>query len=273
MKQNKTLLRNIGDIIIYLAVFFVVQTIVTLAGGLITGIVNGTDITHALSPTSPVTLALTSVFSSVITFIVFMRAHWCPISRTYLASKPWFSLFWVVLFTLGYIIPATYLSEVMGIEESEQFAKLFESLMKEPWGYVAIGIMAPLAEEVVFRGAILRKLLEMMGHHWRWGAIFISAVIFGLVHGNAAQFFNAFILGIVLGWMYYRTKSIVPGILLHWVNNSVVYVLANLLPTGDKLIDIFKGNQQSVYMAVGFSLCILIPSLYQMAIRLTRAKE
>ena len=42
------------------------------------------------------------------------------------------------------------------------------SMMKEPWGYVAIGILAPLAEDGVFRGAILRTLLGIMSkkNHW-----------------------------------------------------------------------------------------------------------
>lgn len=182
-------------------------------------------------------------------------------------------MLWVALFTFGIIIPETFVTELLGVELSPEYEKMFEGMMKEPWGYVAIGVLAPLTEEVVFRGAVLRKLLELLGHKWRWGAILISAAIFGAVHGNNAQFVTAFTMGIVLGWMYYRTHSIVPGIVLHFVNNSTAYVLANVLPnSNDKLIDIFNGSQQAVYMAVVFSLCIAIPSLYQMILRLRRAQ-
>ena len=106
-----------------------------------------------------------------------------------------------------------------------------------------------------------------------WVAIMISAAIFGVVHANLAQFVNALLMGLLLGWMYYRTKSLVPGILLHWVNNTMAYVLANIMPQSDgKLIDLFHGDEKTMYYAVGFSLCIMIPSFIQMIIRLKKVK-
>ena len=138
---------------------------------------------------------------------------------------------------------------------------------------VAIGVLAPFAEEVVFRGAVLRTLLGLMSKKNHWVAIMISAAIFGLAHANVAQFVNALLMGLLLGWMYYRTKSLVPGILLHWVNNTMAYVLSNIMPQSDgKLIDLFHGDEKTMYYAVGFSLCIMIPSFIQMIIRLKKAK-
>ena len=167
----------------------------------------------------------------------------------------------------------TFLYEHLGIEMDESTERIFEGLMKEPWGYVAIGILAPLAEEVVFRGAILRTLLDMMSKKNHWVAIMISAALFGVVHGNTAQFVNALLMGLLLGWMFYRTKSLVPGILLHWVNNTVAYVMANLVPSSDgKLIELFHGDEKTMYYAVGFSLCIMIPSFIQLVIRLQKPK-
>ena len=161
------------------------------------------------------------------------------------------------------------------IEKAENMTveQIFTSLMKEPWGYVAVGILAPLAEEVVFRGAILRTLMGIMSKKNHWVAIMISAAIFGVVHANLAQFVNALLMGLLLGWMYYRTKSLVPGILLHWVNNTMAYVLTNIMPQSDgKLIDLFHGDEKTVYYAVGFSLCIMIPSFIQMILRLQKNK-
>lgn len=275
MNKN-SIWRSIGDIVLYLIVFAVAQIVITILGGIIWAQVKGEDTALVMKAmqdgTNPILLTLTSVFESLICLVLFLRLKWTPVSRTYLGSKPWFSLLWVVLFTLGTIIPAEFAYEQLGIELSSDYEQLFRSLMQEPWGYVAVGIMAPLVEEVVFRGAILRKLLELTGHHWRWAAIVISAAVFGIVHGNFAQFIHAMLLGIVLGWMYTRTRSIVPGILMHWVNNTVAYVLTNLVPQSQgHLIDLFGGNQQTVYYALGFSLCILIPSLYQMVIRLRHA--
>ena len=62
------------------------------------------------------------------------------------------------------------------------------------------------------------------------------------------------------------------GILLNWVNNTMAYILTNLLPQSDgKLIDLFHGDEKTVYYAVGFSLCILIPSFLQLVARFRKA--
>lgn len=275
MKEVK---KGVMDILLYGIVFVVVQLtdIVSFLGMLVWSFVQHEELadvrTAMLSGHNPVLLALTSVFSSVITLVVFLKTKWTPISRNYLLSKPWLTLLWVALFALGAMIPLEFVYEHIGLEMDETTGRIFEGLLKEPWGYVAVGILAPLTEEVVFRGAILRTLLGMMSKRNHWVAIMISAAIFGAVHGNAAQFVNALFMGLLLGWMYYRTRSLVPGILLHWVNNTMAYILTNLLPQTDgKLIDLFHGDEKTMYYAVGFSLCILIPSFLQLVARFRKA--
>ena len=270
-----SLKKGILDVVLYIILFIVIQMIVMYAGAGIWAAVKHVGymatVQDMATGGNAILLALTSVFSNVITLALFLRIKWTPVTRGYLLSKPWLQLLWVALFTLGAIIPLTFLYEQLGIEMDDSAERLFASLMKEPWGYVAVGILAPLAEEIVFRGAILRTLLDMMSKKNHWVAIMISAAIFGVVHGNMAQFVNALLMGLILGWMYYRTKSLVPGILLHWVNNTVAFILANILPqTNGKLIDLFLGDEKTVYYAVGFSLCIMIPSFIQMVQRLKK---
>ncbi|WP_439432375.1 lysostaphin resistance A-like protein [Segatella copri] len=269
--------RGLTDVVLYLIIFIVVQIIMMYAGAGIWAGIKGEGYQATLQAANTggnaILTALISVFSSVITLIIFLKAKWTPLTRGYLLSKPWGTLLWVALFTLGTIIPLSFLYEQLGIEMDENTQQIFTSLMKEPWGYVAVGILAPLAEEVVFRGAILRTLLGIMSKKNHWVAIIISAALFGLAHFNAAQFINALLMGLLLGWMYYRTGSLVPGILLHWINNTMAYVLTNIMPQSDgKLIDLFHGDEKTVYYAVGFSLCIMIPSFIQMIIRLKKAK-
>ena len=270
--------KGLTDIVLYIIIFIVVQIFLTYAGVGIWAGIKGEGYQATLlavsSGNNAILTALTTVFSNVITLIIFLKAKWTPITRNYLQSKPWISLLWVALFTLGAIIPLEFVYEQIGVEMDADTERVFASLMKEPWGYVAIGILAPLAEEIVFRGAILRTLLDMVSKKNHWVAIFISAAVFGLIHGNKAQFINALLMGLLLGWMYYRTKSLVPGILMHWVNNTMAYVLNNLMPQSDgKLIDLFHGDEKTVYYAVGFSLCIMIPSFIQMILRLQKPKN
>ena len=269
--------RGLTDVVLYLIIFIVVQIIMMYAGAGIWAGIKGEGYQATLQSASTggnaILAALVSAFSSVITLIIFLKTKWTPLTRGYLLSKPWGTLLWVALFSLGTIIPLSFLYEQLGIEMDENTQQIITSMMKEPWGYVAVGILAPLAEEVVFRGAILRTLLGIMSKKNHWVAIMISAAIFGIVHANLAQFINALLMGLLLGWMYYRTGSLVPGILLHWVNNTMAYVLANIMPQSDgKLIDLFHGDEKTMYYAVGFSLCIMIPSFIQMIIRLKKAK-
>ena len=269
--------KGIMDVVLYLVIFIVVQIAVLYAGaGIWTAVKQEgymETVVAVSNGSNSVLLALATVFSNVITLVIFLKTKWTPLTRDYLQSKPWTALLWVALFTLGTIIPLELAYEQLGLEMDANTSKVFESLVKEPWGYVAVGILAPLAEEIVFRGAILRTLLGMMSRKNHWVAIMISAALFGAVHGNAAQFVNALLMGLLLGWMYYRTKSLVPGILMHWVNNTMAYVLSNLLPQSNgKLIDLFHGDEKTLYYAVGFSLCILIPSFIQMVLRLQKPK-
>ncbi len=269
--------RGLTDVVLYLIIFIVVQIIIMYAGAGIWAGIKGEGYQATLQAASTggnaILTALVSAFSSIITLVIFLKTKWTPLTRGYLLSKPWGTLLWVALFSLGTIIPLSFLYEQLGIEMDENTQQIITSMMKEPWGYVAVGILAPLAEEVVFRGAILRTLLGIMSKKNHWVAIMISAAIFGIVHANLAQFINGLLMGLLLGWMYYRTGSLVPGILLHWINNTMAYVLTNIMPQSDgKLIDLFHGDEKTVYYAVGFSLCIMIPSFIQMIIRLKKAK-
>ena len=271
-----SLKKGILDVILYIIIFAVVQIAVLYAGAGIWAAVKQEGYVETVVAVSngsnAVLLALATVFSNVITLVIFLKTKWTPLTRDYLQSKPWTALLWVALFTLGTIIPLEFTYEQLGLEMDANTSKVFESLVKEPWGYVAVGILAPLAEEIVFRGAILRTLLGMVSKKNHWVAIMVSAAIFGAAHGNAAQFVNALLMGLLLGWMYYRTKSLVPGILMHWVNNTMAYILTNIAPQSNgNLIDLFHGDEKTVYYAVGFSLCILIPSFIQLVGRLKKA--
>lgn len=275
--MNKTV-RCILDIVWYVVLFFLIQLFFMYAiaavgiwqgGGSMDKLTSGD-----LGLTSGMLVAV-SVLSSVLTICLFAKFRWAPVSRVWLRGKPWGVLAWAAFLALGTILPSEWLVEQMQYTMPEATEKLFEQIMGEPMGYLAIGILAPLAEEMVFRGAVLRTLLKLLGGKWHWVAIAVSALIFGAVHGNLPQFVHASLIGLLLGWMYYRTGSILPGVLFHWVNNTVAYAMFNLMPQAadGKLIDLFHGSERMMWLGMFFSLCILIPSLLQLAQRMGRAKQ
>ncbi len=102
--------------------------------------------------------------------------------------------------------------------EHWDFAPELGPLIGAAWfGPILAVVVAPLAEETIFRGLILRGLLG----RWKpWAAITTSAALFALMHFNPAQTPVALGLGLVLGWIYYRTRSLGLCMLGHALNNA-----------------------------------------------------
>ena len=251
--------------IVYLLIFLGIQM---LAGGIVMLIFDLAKIGEGSSFDSTKIIVSTAI-SDVIILVVFLYARWAEVSRHWVRMRPWSVLFWCVLAALGALLPSSYLQEELIPELPNIVEMEFEALFNDRLGYFVIGLSGPLVEELVFRGAILRALLR-----WRsnpWIGIVISAVFFSLSHMNPAQMPHAFLIGILLGWMYYRTDSIVPGVVYHWVNNTVAYVFSVFYQNPDmELIELFEGNQRSELLAVLFSLCILIPSIVQLNLRMKK---
>lgn len=248
--------------LIYAVIFGAIQVIVSFIVQGIWTLVMGKD--TVMNATG---MIITMAVFSILTMAVFLLAKWSVVSRHWVRTRPWFVLFWCVLAALGAIIPSVWLQEHMpelpNIVEGE-----FDMIMKDRWGYVIVGLLAPLAEEMVFRGAVLRSLLQWKSNPWI--GIVVSALLFAMIHMNPAQMPHAFLIGLLLGWMYWRTDSIVPGVVYHWVNNTVAYVMYNLYPNPDlTLVELF-GSEQKVLMALGFSLLIFLPSLFQLNQRLAK---
>ena len=109
---------------------------------------------------------------------------------------------------------------------SDHMQDIFRSMSRNLLGILSITIMAPLVEELLFRGAI-------QGHLLRIGikpfyAILISSLVFGVVHGNPIQIPFAFSFGLILGWLYYRTGNLAISIIGHFINSIACIQMATL---------------------------------------------
>jgi membrane protease YdiL (CAAX protease family) len=77
-------------------------------------------------------------------------------------------------------------------------------------------ILAPLFEEFIFRGIILKGFLNTYNAK---KAVILSTVIFAVVHVSPTKIFGALLLGLFLGWIYYETNSLGSCILIHFSAN------------------------------------------------------
>ena len=90
------------------------------------------------------------------------------------------------------------------------------------FSFITIVIAAPIFEELIFRGIVLRGLLN---RYAPMKAILISSILFGLIHLNPWQFIGATIIGLFMGWVYYKTGNLLLTIAIHFANNFVGFIL------------------------------------------------
>lgn len=257
--------------IFYTLLFLAIQLVLTWAVDGISRLTGNGPVTAS----STMWMISTTAAFSIVTIVWFLCARYAVLSPRYLRSSPWAALLFCVLAALGTVVPSMWLQEQMPALPNIVEEQL-TLMLKSPYGFLAVCLLAPFAEEVVFRGAVLRSLLAFTGSKagWlgsHWTAIVISALIFSAVHLNPAQMPHAFLVGLLLGWMYYRTRSIIPGIALHWTNNTIAYVISNALPDPNIKLVQFFGTQHTVWMALLYSLLILVPSIFMLNKYLRRA--
>jgi membrane protease YdiL (CAAX protease family) len=79
-------------------------------------------------------------------------------------------------------------------------------------------IVAPLSEELLMRGIILRRLRTGMTSG---RALVTSSLLFGMAHFFPVQVIQTFVIGLVLGWLFFRTNSLLIPIAGHALNNAI----------------------------------------------------
>lgn len=95
-------------------------------------------------------------------------------------------------------------------------------------GFVALVIIAPIVEEMIFRGLMLPAYSRQFGII---PAAFATSVLFGAVHWQLNVGIITFVMGLLLSWLYYTTRSLWPAIMFHSLKNLIAFVLIFNLPS------------------------------------------
>ena len=105
--------------------------------------------------------------------------------------------------------------------------------------FIAVVIIAPLGEELLFRG-FLQQILEK---HWKdvTRAVLVTALFFAMIHMNPYWFVQIYILGILLGFLAWKTKSVLPPLILHGINNAMA-MFFSFAEIENNSIYIFNGH-------------------------------
>lgn len=138
----------------------------------------------------------------------------------------------------------------------EPFAEMLgdgpEQLQSGGWLLVSAIFLAPLFEEVLFRGYIAGTLRKAYGAVTAW---IISSILFGVAHGIPSTILTASFSGLILCYCYMRYRSLIFAIILHTLNNATACFLMSL-GLGDTTARETIANDQ-IYWAV-YALCLSV---------------
>jgi len=138
---------------------------------------------------------------------------------------PILSYFLAVICAIFLVVCLNHLILFSGLSaSSDSFQEVAKSQYSVPiWlGIILYGIIAPLAEEMVFRYTIFKKLTRLSG---RMGyGLFVSSFLFAIYHGNIVQGIYSFLLGAFFAYALYRSGKILVPIFCHGIGNIVIYL-------------------------------------------------
>jgi membrane protease YdiL (CAAX protease family) len=155
-------------------------------------------------------------------------------------GQPWFRL-WLepALFGVGFILPAfglhyisqtvlTQLGHEPVVQQAVQMVMATEHPVEVGLQIISVVIMAPIAEELLFRG-ILFNTIKHAGYPL--AGMFASAALFALVHGSMALMLPLFVMGFALAWVYEKSGSIIAPIVMHATFNAINFTFLKMAPT------------------------------------------
>lgn len=196
-----------------------------------------------LTPYNSTLLSASLVLSMVVMLIVLKRFNRLPMDRKRwsFVSLPYLLL--TLVLALSFIPLMDWVSSLLKWMP-DLLKGSFDNMSGGFFGIVAMVLIGPIFEEVLFRGAVTDMLLARYSPA---KAIFFSALIFGVFHLNPAQIIPAMLGGLVLATLYYRTGSLIPGILVHICINGSSVLFQNCYKNADSLSDIMSGK---VYLII-----------------------
>ena len=164
------------------------------------------------------------------TLAMFLRRHKKSIKDLLGTLKDKVQLFWVPLtfivylmsVTIAYTIVQTITKSVDLNQEQDNAFKAAASHPQIALAFVALVVVTPIVEEMVFRGFLYRGLRSSIG---KVGAAIIASLLFGFAHGQINVGIDTFILSLFLIALLEKTNSLIPSILLHAIKNFFAFLI------------------------------------------------
>jgi membrane protease YdiL (CAAX protease family) len=138
------------------------------------------------------------------------------------------AFFWTIPLALAFVYLVSFLHDLFVHPKQQAIIGEFPHTTAGIVLFVVLVVfMAPLFEEIFFRGFLFRGFSSSWG--WVAGAC-VSAAVFGIAHLQLDVFVPLFALGLALAWVYKRTGSLWTSIVFHALFNAVAVLAWALKP-------------------------------------------
>ncbi len=154
----------------------------------------------------------------VVVIFAWRRIHWKHLGFGGFSASTMGVGCGLLVASYGIILLHNLLLVNLGIDtQGEAIAELFAALESPIWFFIVGALLAPLIEEIFFRGFLFQGFRARYG--WVSGML-LSSGIFAVAHLDPVSLIPTFILGCVLAYLYHRSNSVWPGVILHVMVNS-----------------------------------------------------
>ncbi|MCC8034370.1 MAG: CPBP family intramembrane metalloprotease [Rikenellaceae bacterium] len=172
-----------------------------------------------------------------------------PLSFSLRKTNPTLILWGLVLV----IITSMVIEPLLEIFPNEYLEKMYSSVGRGGWAMLTTIVMAPLLEEILFRGILQQNLTGGFG---KLKGILMASAVFGLIHMIPQQAINAFFIGIILGYLYVRSGSLVTPIIIHALNNAIAFLVL-ILSRGDVKFTREMFTNETFYWII-YGVCCMV---------------
>ena len=166
-------------------------------------------------------------------------------------TKAWFPLVLIGIGFCSFANIATGIAgsifEMFGINYDVDFGENPQGILGIILSIIATAIVPALVEEYACRGIVMGALRK----YGDGFAVLVSALMFGIIHGNFQQIPFAFMVGLILGFVTVKCNSIWPAVLIHFYNNfsSVIF---------DYIFDGMTVQLQNIIYTIYVVICLVI---------------
>lgn len=276
---------------IMMIVVFAARIVVNIISALVVPYLSEVELTPTVAYLIDAAVSVVFLYIIPITAAIFLLKRPMKDRLGKIYAKPKYFGRAMAMFPAGYGVAITcnLLTQLLGMllkntPLGDSFTGVQETLSAPDMGsavvlFVQLTVLAPLFEEFWCRGLIIESL-RPYGNGF---AIFVSALLFGIIHANFAQFFYATALGIFLGYIYVSTRSLVTTTIMHAMFNSIsgMLILISSAPSVNEYLYASVSGEAAVvtpavvlYMVwMGLTILLLAVGIIMAIYKFTKIKK